>query len=491
MTVDYDLVIIGSSPAGFYAATVAASMKARVALVATPPESATENSIYGVSTYSKTLTYLGGVAQKLREAAQFGIYCQQEDETSAHRHISVKFGLAMQWAAGVAANLEEQQSLAVLASLGVDAIADSGQFYPKPHLGFEVKDRRLRSRAYLLATTRRSAMPDIEGLEATGYLTDDTISHLAKRQVLPESLIVIGSNPSGIELAQTFARLGCRVTLVVRSSHILPKEDPEAALLIQAQLEAEGVRVFTKTEVTQAKLIEGKKWIQAGDRAMEADEIFLAAGQVPNVESLNLESVDVKWHQGGIQVNEKLQTTNPRIYACSDVYDGYQMPNLAKNEADIALKNALYLPVFKVDNRAIPRAIFTDPQLARVGLMESQARSRYGSDVLVLRQYFKTVAKAQISGETTGFCKIIVRRNGEILGACIVGSQAAEMIHSFALAVRQRMKVGAIASIPHIWPSFSEIAGNTADVWNRQRHYSNTRLQDFLEGLFNWRRGRW
>ncbi len=486
MTVDYDLVIIGGSPAGFYAAAAAAALKARVALVAPPVPAGASEATYPISTHRQTLTYLGATAQQLREARQFGIHCSAQEE--AARSISIRFAEAVQWAAGVSANLEEQHSLAVLASLGVDAIAGRGQFYPKPHLGFEVKERRLRSRAYLLATGSSPSMPEIEGLEATGYLTGDEIAQKPKREQPPESLIVLGASPSGVELAQAFARLGSRVTLVTKSPHILPKEDPEAALLIQANLEAEGVRVLTKTAVTQAKRIDEKKWVQAGNQAIEADEILLGGGQVPNVESLNLESVGVTWHRQGIEVSEKLQTTNPRIYACSDFADGCQMAHLATYEADIAVKNALFFPWLKADYRGVPRAVFTDPQLARVGMTEPQAIARYGGDVVVLRQYFKAIARAQIAGQTTGFCKIIARRNGEILGVSVVGAQATELIHVFALAVREKIKVGAIASLPHVWPTFSEIAGQTAAEWHRQQRDRNPHLLDFLEWFFNWRR---
>lgn len=477
MAVDYDLVIIGGTPAGFYAAATAASLKARVALVA--PESS-----LSAGSYSKALTQVSRIAQQMRGAHQFGIDCDADEQTPASPQISVKFNEAMEWCAGVASNLEAQHSPAVLASLGVDFIAGAGQFYPKPHLGFEVKDRRIRARAYLLATGTRPAKPEIDGLEATGYLTAETISQFTNITPQPQSAIVIGGDPTAIELAQTFARLGKSITLVTRNPHILPKEDPEAAQLIQAQLEAEGVRILTKTDVTQAKSIDGKKWVQAGNQAIEADEILLAAGQQPNLDSLNLESVGVKWHRRGIELSEKLQTTNPRIFAC-----GYNLAHEGNYEASVALKNALFLPVFKADYRGIPWGMLTDPQLARVGIAEPQARSRYGKDVLVLRQYFKTVDGAQMRGETTGLCKIIVRGNGEILGASIVGPDAGELIYAIALAIRQKIKVEKL-KLPAIWPSLSEITSNTAGEWSRQRLNRNERLQDFLEGLFNWRRGR-
>ncbi len=510
MAVEYDVVVIGGSTAGVCAAVTAAHLKARVALVEPQPHEV--DWLRREGTYSKALSQVGRLAQQMRDAHQFGIHWKStdaiEDESQnakGKRQIlnsdfgfwSLNFGLplpsvqkdeAMRWAKGVVSTLEEQHSPAILASLGVDFMTGVGEFCRQPYLAFVVNGRYLRGRAYLIATGSRPVVPDIDGLEATGYLTPADIWQQDLTKRLSSTWVIVGGNPSAIELAQTLARLGGEVTLVVSRPHILVKEDIEAAQLVQAQLEAEGIRVLAQTEVTQVKQIDGKKWVQAGNKAIEADEILLAADYQPNVESLNLAGVGVKFHQHGIDVNEKLQTTNRRIYACKNVFDGYQLTNIADYEARIALKNALFLPVLKVDYCGIPIGVFSDPMLARVGVTETEARHRYGNDVLVLRQYFKTVTKAQLIGETTGLCKIIVRPSGEILGATIVGTEAGELIHALALAIRQKLKVGAIADLPPISPTFSEITYQAAAEWHRQRLLRNSRLSDFLEGLFHWRR---
>ena len=401
-------------------------------------------------------------------------------------------------ATGVQSVLGEENSPAVLASAGIDVIAGQGQFVPKPKLAFEVNNRLLRSRAYLLATGSRPAISsDIPELNEQDALLRTEIENFISRPLssIPKSLIVIGTDPRGIEFAQTFARQGTSVTIIVPNTTLLPAEDPEASQLILAQLEAEGIETILNTPVTQIKRIEDKKWVQAGNQAIDADEILLATGYQPNIESLNLERVGVELSAPSsadmligqhLKVNEKLQTTNPRIYACGEVAGGYPFPHLAEYEASIALKNALFLPVFKVDYGDIPWALFANPQLARVGLTEPQARRRYGEDIAVLRQYFKSVAAAALRGETTGFCKIIARPNGEIVGVHIVGPEATELIHSFALAMQNGLKVGAIASLPHIWPTLSEINRQTAELWQRDRLRP---WQNFLEAFFNWRRG--
>lgn len=488
MAVEYDIVIVGGSPAGRYAAVAATELRATVALVE-PPQgqgaTITRSPLLAQLT-PHALTQLGRVVQQLSNADQFGIDCSH---AGAKQNCGgVLWAEAMQWAEGVVSNLEDQNSPAVLASLGVDVIVGNGQFERQPHLAFTVNGRRLRARAYLIATGSRPAIPEIDGLQTSGYLTAPEVWQPLTSQKPPTRWVILGGDPSGIQLAQTLTRLGFNVTLVVRRSHILAQEDPEVAQLVQASLEAEGVRVLTETPVTQVKLIQDKKWIQAGDEAIETDEILLSAGQQPNVEALNLEAVGVKWHRHRLLLNEKLQTTNPRIYACGDAIGGYQFANIANYEARIALKNALFFPVFKVDYRSIPWAIFSDPQMARVGLTEAQARRWYSHDVLVLRQYFKSVAAAQLSEQTTGICKLIVLRNGEILGASLVGPQAGELINAIALAIGQRLKIDAIANLAPVYPSMSEILDQIAAVGRKANLTSNTRLQNFVEGFFNFRR---
>ncbi len=486
---DYDLVIIGGTPAGRYAALTATNFPARVALVEPLgnsqdlPAGEKESIELGLR-YSQILSEAARFSQQIRRQ-QFGVGWEA---ANSEKPIELRFNGVLKWAEGVVANLSEIDALGVLAARGVDVIFGDGEFVRKPALAFVVGDRKLRSLSYLLACPTLPAIPNIEGLSAAGFFTSETVAQLAKRPQLPQTLAVIGGDPSGVEAAQTLTRLGVAVTLAVKGSQILAKEDPEAAGLVQAAMEAEGVRVLTGTEVTQARVIDGKKWIQAGPRAIEAEEIFLAAGRRHNFGSFNLEAAGVKFSDRRLILNDKLQTTNSRIYAIGDVAGGYSFPHIANCEAAVAVKNALFLSVFPIDYRGIPWAIFSDPQLARVGLTEAQARRRFGDDLIVCREYFKHIERAQMCGETTGFCKIVGRRNGEILGASIVGPQAAELIHPIALAVRRGMKVEAIAELPYIWSSFSAISGQTAAAFELQRRRRNTFMQNLSENLFHWRR---
>jgi pyruvate/2-oxoglutarate dehydrogenase complex dihydrolipoamide dehydrogenase (E3) component len=480
MTVDYDVVIIGGTPAGRYAALTAAQLHATVALV--------EPTLGYGFIYHQALSQIGQLAQQLGGAAPLGIHSFCAD-TQDKCYISVKWAQAREWANAIVTNLEEQHSPAILAAAGVDVIVGSGEFQSSPHLAFAVNERQLRSRTYLIATGSVSAIPDIPGLATTGYVSLSDIWQCLSKSQLPNNLIILGGTPESIPLAQTLRRFGCSVTLVVETPNILLHIDPDIAQLLQAQLEAEGVRVFTDMPVTQVMRIQDKKWIQVGDKAIETDEIVVATGQQPNIESLNLPAVGVKYKPHHLVVNTKLQTTNRRIYACGDVIGGYPFANLANYEAKIALKNALFFPIAHVNYASVPWGIFSYPKLAQVGLTETQAKRKYfPGEIVVFRQYYKTVAAAQLHDKTTGICKIIALRTGDILGATVLGAEAEELINIIALAIAEKIKLKSLANLVPIYPSFGEIIAQAAQAWQQQRLDNNHGRQEFLEDFFLFRR---
>lgn len=492
MSVDYDLVVIGGSAAGIQAALSAAHLKARVALV--------DQGCTSISNAIdiQVLAAVGQTLHQLQRAAQLGLWATD----AAFPSTTMAWEQAKRWSAVANVASAERHSPAVLSALGIEVIAGCGEFHRKPTLGLMVNGRSLRSRAYLLAidhlpisvTEKQSgkvtvplALSDIDGLATVGYLTAE--SALQKMPALePLHIVIIGSEVIGVELAQNLIRLGRSVTLIVPDPQLLPHEDAEAAFLIQAQLEAEGVEVLTGTTATQVREIDGKKWVQAGNRAIEADEIILAATTPFDQTRLNLVAANVKQSPSGILVNAKLQTTNPRIYACRGQIDGYYTPHIAIADVRIALKNALFLPIAKSTNRPVTWVISTAPALARIGHTETSAMQRFGNDVMILRQHFTTLTTAQIQGETTGFCKLLVHRNGKLLGAHIVGSQAGELIGTIALAMQGELTVQAIADLIPPAFSFSQILQQTAAEWHRLKFQRKTRLQALVAGFFNWRR---
>lgn len=482
MTIDYDVVIIGGTLAGRYAAWSATQLKARVALV--------EPNVSQGPIKNYTFTQTSNFLQKLSNLPSFGINALCSD-TEEQCQIVWNWQQAMLYADGVVANTHQQLSPALLAAQGVDVIVDKGQFQVSPNLSFVVEDceRSLRGRSYLLATGASPAIPNIEGLQSTGYVTLLNVWDFFTQATPPKNWTILGGLPQSIEIAQILARLDCQITFISEHPYIFPQLDPEISLLIQAELEAEGIKIITEKVVTQVRQIDGKKWLQAGDKAIETDEILVATAQQPNIESLNLAAVGVKWHHHRLVVNKKLQTTNRRIYACGDVMGGNSFGNIANYEARIALKNALFFPLSKINYRSIPWAVSSQPPIAQVGLTEPQAKRRYRpKEVMVLKQYFKTLTKAQVRDEITGICKLIIRRNGEILGASVLGSAAGEIINIIAFAIAKKIKIKELSSLSVTDPSFSEILVQVAQMWNQEKIDRNLSLQDLLEGFFHFRR---
>ena len=469
MAVEYDVVAIGGGSGGLVIAAAAAQLKAKVALV--ERASLGGDCLWYGCVPSKSLIHASRIAYDLKNAARFGIYCQnpQIDFAKANSHVQ-----------NAIAAIQPHDSPERFQSLGVDVIFGEGQFIDRQT--FEVNGRKLKARAFACATGSRPKIPPIPGLKAAGYLTNEQVFSLKQ---LPSSLAVIGGGPIGCELGQAFSRLGSEVTIIASSDHLLPKEDPEAALVIQQQLESEGIRVITATRVERVEQIDGKKHLWAGSQKITVDEILVAAGRTPNVESLNLEAAGVEVGERGILVNEKLQTTNPRIYACGDVIGGYQFTHVAGYEASIVLKNALFFPVTKANYRVIPWATFTDPELARVGLTEKQAKEQYGDDVYVLKQDFSGVDRAQAEAATKGFAKIITRGNGEILGAHLVGASAGELLHEIVLAMSNNLKISALSAIIHIYPTLAEVNSKAALLLTKQKYAKNQRLQNLLLRFFS------
>jgi pyruvate/2-oxoglutarate dehydrogenase complex dihydrolipoamide dehydrogenase (E3) component len=415
MAVEYDLVIIGGGSAGLVAASAGAQLNAKVALVEKEPRLGGDCLHYGCVP-SKSLIHAARVAHEVRHAATYGI------DASIHDiHIREALGHVHR----VIDTIQVHDSTERFESLGVEVIYGEGQFTDRQTL--EVNGRQLKARTYLIATGGRPGLPPISGLKEAGYLTNVNVFSIEQR---PQALAVIGAGPIGCELGQAFARLGSQVTMIASRDHILPKEEPEAARVVQAQMESEGIRVLTETRAKEVLVENGQKVIvtNQGDR-ITVDEILVATGRVPNIETLNLPAAGVEVGKEGVLVNAKLQTSNPKIYAAGDVIGGYQFTHVAGYEGAVAMQNALVLPTKKADYRVIPWATFTEPELARVGFTEEQARKRYGDDLMVLRHDFDHVDRALEEGAGMGFAKFITRKNGEFFGAHIVGPAAVELFH--------------------------------------------------------------
>lgn len=472
MAVDYDVVVIGGGSGGLVVASAAAQSKAKVALV--EKHRLGGDCLWFGCVPSKSLLHAARAAHTVKYAQKFGIYTHPPD---------IHFAEANQHVRRAIANIEPHDSPERFRGLGVDVIFGSGHF--RDRNTFVVDSRELKARNFVVSTGSRPAIPPIQGLQEAGFLTNEQVFSLETR---PNSLAVIGAGPIGCELGQAFHRLGAQVTIFSSREQILPKEDPKAAAVVEQQLLSEGIRIVKHARVERVELADGKKRLIAGGEAIEVDEILLSTGRTPNVEELNLEAAGIEYSDRGIAVNQKLQTTNRKIYACGDVIGGYQFTHVAGHEAAIVFLNALFLPVFKADYSVMPWATFTEPELARVGLTEAQARQRFGDDIVVIEQEFADVDRAQAEAAIAGHAKFVLDPKGQILGAHIVGPSAGELLHEVVIAMKNKQPITALAGYTHIYPTLSEVNSKAALQFRKQSFAKNQFLQSFLVKFFNFRR---
>ncbi|MGF1497923.1 MAG: dihydrolipoyl dehydrogenase family protein [Elainellaceae cyanobacterium] len=484
MAVDYNLVILGGSPEARYAAEVAARRHVRVALV--EPAAGVTHGLWGDAMRIHTLQNLMGVCRQGQQARAAGLHW---GDASAQPELKPAMG--WRWAETLAHQQTEWRSLTTLTSIGVDVVVGQGIFQAQPYLGVVVNGRVLRSTAYLLAPGSHPAPPAIPGLDRADYLTVEQFQQPDGLVSWPEHLFVVGDAIQAVELAQLCRRLGMQVTLVVSSPQLLPTEDADAAARVRFHLEAEGVQIMPHAAITQVRSLDGKVWMQVGNRAIAADQLLMATDPQANLEGLALESLGLAKDRAGLRVDRLLRTSHPRIFACGAAIDAYPFANVARYEAAIAVHNALS-PIGplrqRVSYRTVPWLIGTDPPLARVGLTEAAARQQYGADVIAVQQSFQPLDQAQISRETTGWCKLLTRRDGTLLGGHIVSSQAGELIGAIALALQQSAKITAFSRITYAHPSFTEVLGEMAIAWERERSRQRSGRLNLWETFYNWQR---
>ena len=457
---EFDLVIIGGGVAGLVAASGAAQLGARVAIV--------EKSALGGDCLrygcvpTKRLIRSAYVASLAKRAAEFGVECHP---------VKTDFGKVMEGVRKVQAEIGKKDSPERFRQMGVEVVFGDGRF--KDPGSFEVDGEVLGARRFIISTGSSPVLPPIPGLRESGTLTNETALELPE---LPGSLIILGGGPIGIEFAQAFSRLGATVTIIEKSGGILPREDPEVSGALREMLEAEGIGINTSAEVKEVKRDGGKKLVIVsgphGERSYLADEIMTAIGRAPNVEGLALERAGVQYdRKKGITTDETLRTTGKRIYACGDVAGRFAFTHTAEHESGVALSNSLFPFIRrKADYGAVPWVTYSDPELARAGLTEEEAGERYGKkDVRVYRKSFRGIDRAVIDGEAKGLIKVVCRTSGAILGAHILGPRAGELIHEYTLAMRKGMHIGEISRTIHVYPTVSEANKRAADEYYREK----------------------
>ncbi|GAB4364740.1 MAG: mercuric reductase [Deltaproteobacteria bacterium] len=473
----YNLVVIGAGTAGLVTAAGAAGLGAKVALV--------EREFLGGDCLnvgcvpSKGMIRPARAIHAARNATEFGV--------GGTEHLSIDFGKAMERMRRIRAKISRNDSVRRYSEeLGIDVFLGEGRFIAPDTV--EVDGARLRFAKAAICTGARAAAPPIPGIEEAGYLTNETVFSLTE---LPPRIAVIGAGPIGSELSQSFARMGSRVTLIEMGPQILGREDPDAAAVVQKALLSDGVDLLLNAKVVRVETEGGEKIVhveqEGTPRQVHVDEILVGIGRAPNVEGLHLEAAGVDYDpRRGVSVDDRLRTSNRRIFAAGDICFPYKFTHTADALARILIANALFLGRQKSSALVVPWCTYTEPEIAHVGMYERDAAEK-GIPVTTLTVPLSDVDRALLDGETEGFARVHLRKGSDtILGATVVASHAGDMINEFSLAMTAGLGLSSIGKTIHPYPTQGEGIKKLADAYNRTR--LTPTVKRILSAWLRWQR---
>ena len=444
---DYDVVVIGGGSAGLVACKLANGLGKRVALVE-------KRKLGGDCTWfgcvpSKALIKSANIAHDSKRGAEFGLESRHKVEFDCRGVMEHVRKVRQDDADGLSVESFEAE--------GIDVIFGSGEFLGNHR--FRIEDREISGDKFLICTGSHPFVPAIEGIDEVDFFTNETIFEVEE---LPASLMILGGGPIGAEMCCALNRLGVEVTVIVRGKHILKREDRELSDALMELLAGEGVRFLMEHQVVRLGQVDGGvvATLLGGDgetSEVSAEGILIATGRRANVGGLGLEKAGVDYDSSGIAVDKHLRSSAKNIYAAGDVVGEYLFTHVAEYEAVVAGTNAcLPVPVKRKNYENVPWCTFTDPELARVGLTEQEARAKYGDKVRVYRWENSDVDRGKTDLATVGFSKIVCGRRGKILGVHILGVHAAELMHEVQLARSLNLPFGKIATVIHAYPSYSD-----------------------------------
>ncbi len=443
-----DICVIGAGSGGLSVAAGASQMGATVALVEKAEMGG--DCLNTGCVPSKALLAAGEKAQAVRDAGSFGI---QADEPV------VDWGVVNKHVHQVIGNIAPNDSQERFEELGVHVIRATGTFVDGHTL--QAGNATIHAKYFVIATGSSAFVPPIEGLDDVDYLTNENI--FANKEPV-DHLVVVGGGPIGMELAQAHRRLGAKVT-VMEVARLLIKDDPELAKVVIARLGEEGITFYEGgRDIRFEKTVEGFAaycTTDEGKQCVHGSHLLISTGRRANVDGLNLEAAGVTYSPRGVEVDARLRSSNKRIFAIGDVAGPYQFTHMAAYQAGIVIRNILFKLPAKVDYSAVPWVTYTDPELAHVGMTESDTE-KLGKPVRVLRWMFEENDRAQAERRTEGIVKVMTTKNGRILGATIVGLHAGELIQPWVLAISQKLKIGAMAGMIAPYPTLSEVSKRIA-----------------------------
>lgn len=448
---DFDLVIIGAGSGGLTAAGFAAQLGARVALVE-------KNRVGGDCTWtgcvpSKALLKVAKIAHNVRTASRYGVHTNPP---------VVAMEQVRKYVQGAVQQVYQFETPEELSQQGIEVVMGGARFLDPRTIA--VGARTIRAKKFLLTTGARPVIPEIPGLNEVPFITYEQIF---ENDRLPNALIVVGAGPIGMEMAQAYRRLGCKVSVV--ATRLFPKEEPEARDVMRQVFEREGIE-FTWGNALSARKDGEVLKVPTDQGEASGDMLLIAAGRKPSVEGLDLEKAGVNYSATGIPVDDRLRTNVKHIYAAGDVAGGLQFTHFAGWQAFQAVRNALLPGESSGFSELVPRVTFTDPEVAQVGLSEDQARAKFGDSVRVGRWDMGHTDRAVCEDDTDGFLKLVAKNDGAILGGTIVAGRAGEAITELIVAIRQGMKVADIAGAIHAYPTYSTAVQQlTADMAIRNK----------------------
>ncbi|MFN3991711.1 MAG: dihydrolipoyl dehydrogenase family protein [Tabrizicola flagellatus] len=466
--IETDICVIGAGSGGLSVAAGAVQMGARVVLIEAGEMGG--DCLNAGCVPSKALI----AAAKAAEAQRRGF------RGIAGVEPAVDFGAVKDHVRAVIAAIAPVDSQERFEGLGCTVIRAFARFTGPREV--QAGDATIRARRFVIATGSRPFVPQVQGIDTVPYLTNETIFDLRER---PRHLIVIGGGPIGVEMAQAHRRLGCEVT-VIEAAHVLGREDPELAAVVVQALRHEGIALVEGQPVVRLAGEEGAVEVTLGDgQQLRGTHLLMAVGRRVALDGMNLEAAGIAYTPRGVTVDARLRSTNRRVYAVGDAAGGPQFTHVAGWHAGIVIRQAVLGLPARADPRAIPRATYTDPELAQVGLTEAEARATHGDALTVLRASFAHNDRAQSEGRTTGLLKVMVVK-GRPVGAGIVGPQAGELIGLWALAISARLKMSAIAGMIAPYPTLGEVSKRAAGAYFSPKLFENLGLKRVVGFIQRW-----
>lgn len=453
----YDLVVLGGGTGGLVSSLIAAGAGARVALI--ERDRTGGDCLWTGCVPSKSLIAAAGLAHRMRHAGDVGLAPVQPQ---------IDFAAVMDHVWGAIRTIEPHDSPERLRAAGVDVVRAEGRFTAPGRI--QAGDRELRFRTAIIATGSHPVVPPIPGLEAADPLTTDTVWDLRE---LPARLVVLGGGPIGCELSQAFARLGAEVTLVEMSDRLLLKEEPRASELIAQRLAEDGVDV--RLGHAAAIFASGKLTLASGD-PVAFDRVLVATGRAPRTAELGLDVAGVATDaSGAVEVDARLRTSARGIYAVGDVTGLVPFTHVAAHHARVATPNALFHTRTNVSD-TLPWVTFTDPEVARVGLSEAQARERWGDRAIVAEHDYAGLDRAITAGERHGFARLVADPRGRLVGATVAAPGGGEAIAELTAWISRGEKLAAVSRSVHAYPTLAEGPARAADAYLAAR-YASPRLR--------------